>query len=103
MFNTLKNLNLKWWHTVLITISATIFILSLTVELKAFENETIAFLSSGFFFIALGSMASQSLQQGFLRSPFGDNGIVEKEIFKLSFAGAMLYLVGVFLLYKGIF
>ena len=105
MFNTLQNLNLKWWHAVLLTITATIFILSLTVSLPdgGVDNKTLQFLSSGAFFIALGSMANQSFQQGFYRSPLGDNGILEKDIFKLTFAGSILYLVGLYLLYRGIF
>ena len=96
--NPLSKLNLKWWHTVLLTSSFLVFILSLTVEMKVADNETIAFLSSGIFFIALGEFANQTFQHGFI-----PGYQVSKDIRKQTYAGTILFIVGLYLLYKGIF
>ena len=91
MDNPLQNLNLKWWHTVLLTISFFIFVLSATVDMKISDNQTIAFLSSGVFFIALGNFANR------------DGYTLLRNKSKLTPAGVIFFLVGAYLLYRGIF
>lgn len=98
MDNPLSNINLKWWHTVLMVVSFAIFALSLTVDMKISDNETVAFLSSGVFFISLGEFANQSFQER-----VGLNYKVTKDIRINTFAGWVFILIGVYLLYRGIF
>ncbi|MFK5937703.1 MAG: hypothetical protein QM497_04810 [Sulfurimonas sp.] len=91
MDNPLKNLNLKWWHTVLLTTSFFIFVLSLTVDMKISDNETISFLSSSVFFMALGSFANR------------DGYTLQRNQSKITPAGTIFYIVGSYLLYRGMF
>lgn len=101
MDNLFHNLNMKWWHTVLLATSFFIFVLSITVELKGIDNLTLSFLSSGTFFISLGYFACQSFIQA-LATWRGTNGILEKDIFKPNIPGILLILIGIYLLFKGI-
>ena len=100
MDNPLKNLNLKWWHSVLMTISATMFIISLLVSLPSggIDNKTLQFLSSGVFFIALGGFANQTFQVG-----IGPGFTTERDVTKVTPMGVVFILVGLYLLYRGIF
>ena len=89
MSNPLSNLNLKWWHTVLLTSSFFIFSLSLVVELVAFDNATVSFASLGLFFISLGEGANQSFQES-----FHPRGTIRKDIRVVTLAGVALWIVG---------
>ena len=103
MDNPLSNLNMKWWHTVLLVASFTIFVLSLTVDMKISDNETIALISSGFFFISLGSFACQSFQQTFVDAPWGAKGIATKDKFIPNVPGVIMMIIGTILFFMGIF
>jgi len=97
MDNPLSKINLKWWHSVLLVVSFTIFVLALTVDMKVSDNETIAYLSSGIFFIALGEFANQGFQQR-----VGPNFTITKDVRQHTFAGYILIAVGIYLLYKAL-
>lgn len=102
MDNPLSKLNLKWWFSVLMTVSFFIFVLSLTVELKVFTNEIVALFSAGTFFVALGSFANLTTQQG-MAHLMGVTTKIEKDAFKLSVAGVIFYIVGSLLIVAGIY
>jgi len=87
---------------VLITVSFFIFVLSLTVDMKISNNLTIAYLSSGVFFISLANFASLTVKQSIYRS-FDIKGIIEQEIHKLTFPSVIMYFAGGYLLVKGFF
>ena len=94
-YNPLQNLTMKWWHAILMTTSFFVFIVSLTIELKVFSNETIAFISSGAFFIGLGEFANQSFQVGI--NPV--TRITTKR--DIRFFGYLFDLIGIILILKG--
>jgi len=97
-YNPLQNLTMKWWHAILMTTSFFVFIVSLTIELKVFSNETIAFISSGAFFIGLGEFANQSFQVGI--NPV--TRITTKRDIRIhTFFGYLFDLIGIILILKG--
>lgn len=101
MGEPLQNLNLKWWHTVLVAASFTVFMTSLTIKLEISTNTIMAYLSSGTFFISLGFFACQTFRQAVSREP-GFSGIFTQEIIRPNLFGIVLMFVGAYLLYKGL-
>ena len=99
MDNIFSNLKMKWWHAVLIVASFFVFTLSLTVKFVIFDNKTIAFLSSGAFFIALGEFAHQTFQVGFSKL---HNLKITKDTRGHNLFGYILELIGIYLLFKAL-
>jgi len=100
MDNPLKNLNLKWWHSVLLAISSAIFIISITVQLPqgGIDNQTLQYVSSGVFFLSLGSFANQTFQTRIV-----SRYTITKDVSKVTFFGVLFYIIGAYLLYNGLF
>jgi len=95
--NPFNNLKMKWWHAILLTASFIVFVLSLTTKFIVFDNETIAYISAGIFFISLGEFAHQSFQQKvdpYLRFK------ITREFRGHTFTGYILELIGIVLVLK---
>ena len=99
MENPLKNINLKWWHTMLLTTSFFLFVLSLTVQFSTggLDNAAMQLLSSSVFFISLGGFANKTFQ-----TSVGQGFSITRDISRITFFGTIFYIVGIYLLYKGI-
>lgn len=102
MDNPLKNINLKWWHTMLLTTSFFIFVLSLTVKFVEIENTFISLVSAGTFFIALGEVANQSFQEG-VATINGEKGHIHRDIRINTTTGSIFLAIGMIFIIFGLF
>jgi len=100
----LKNLKLKWWHTILLTSSFFVFILSLTVEFIPIKNTAVMFFALGVFFISLGEVSNQSFKEGLIKDNFGNiHGKTVQDVRVSTTVGKVLWTVGLMSIFYEIF
>lgn len=93
----LKNLALDRWYKLLIFVGIILLIVSLTIEVKALNNESVLYLSLGFLFIGVGEWKNEKIEVE-LKSPnayTGSGAIFQHPVRKPDLIGNILLLVGV--------
>lgn len=66
MENPLNSLKIDHWYKIFPVIGTITLVLSLTVEVKVFDNITVAMISIGIIFVGIGEWINHPLQTGII-------------------------------------
>jgi len=100
----LKNLALDTWYKVLLSIGATLFVLSLVVTTKGISNGQLQLVSSGLFFFGLGEWKNRKVASTFKppNAYTGPVGILSTMVRQPDTLGKIFDLLGILLFTIGI-